>query len=955
MEFKDQKQYQTGMSKLGTSLIKGKMEPALMEVETKTEQIPHGAPQSGFESKMKLGQRSSSLESEIDAENHARLQSMSLKEIARAEIMQKMDPALLKLLRKRGQEKLKNQASTSSDQKAMAEVGMVQDKSTAVKNSNICYNATKATSEASQRKSHNAAVENFSPASTALWNVWSERVEAVGRSERVDAVGNLRFSLEGDAIENGNLPLDTMYNADNVTERDFLRTEGDPGAAGYTIKEAVVLTRSVQKHISGAPGNAKGDGFADWEAIWAFALSPEPDLALTLRICLDDNHNSIILACAKKMANFGRSVCTVPVFQSRPEIDVGFLHGGFWKYNTKTSNVFISDENVIDESEEGQHTIKHDVIVSGQDVAIGFVWMGILPRIPISTIIWMDPSTALEELLLSISIAIARQPPTGTNAILKCPRLVQTIASRFTGEDNMANLVPKKKFVSLLKIFFSALCLWLNLPTFEKLVENIVLNEFASIATEAHLVLDALAGTLLDFGCDRVQGSGSDDMEIWCWNHVPLMVALAVKWLTLALLHEQSNSKQKSKLQDTSVSSLLWVVSAVLNMLATVIERVALWDDISEQGEDKMVEDRLLKPSLVELKRVVDTFRELVASDWQYVEATEDQGTESLLKDYLLQLPVLKCLDTCARDFLLRNRGTIPFSWMYRGGEPYHSVQLLTLNPDGYKSKAKSGNSHGEGNVKNVGTLDTIPKDLEGPDMRSQSLVVEWAHQRLPLPMHWFLSPISTISDAMSFFLTMDVSSPVRCIIDMETAFFVCCLVGMGILEEERSRDTYEVLQELCGKQLDKLRPTCFFPEKNENLLPETRKDNCVAITLVEQFAAISYGDLIYGRQVGIYLHRHVETPVRLAALNALSNARVLELLPPLESCCSEAKGYLEPVEVPGALDKAASRGSVAFRLSLQHKLARSHGANHEEDVQLEGYNTTVLSSEMPCGGASPE
>lgn len=35
------------------------------------------------------------------------------------------------------------------------------------------------------------------------------------------------------------------YSADNVSERDMLRTEGDPGAAGYTIKEAVVLTRSL--------------------------------------------------------------------------------------------------------------------------------------------------------------------------------------------------------------------------------------------------------------------------------------------------------------------------------------------------------------------------------------------------------------------------------------------------------------------------------------------------------------------------------------------------------------------------------------------------------------------------------------------------------------------------------------------------------------------------------------
>ena len=33
--------------------------------------------------------------------------------------------------------------------------------------------------------------------------------------------------------------------ADNVGERNYLQTEGDPGAAGYTIKEAVALTRSV--------------------------------------------------------------------------------------------------------------------------------------------------------------------------------------------------------------------------------------------------------------------------------------------------------------------------------------------------------------------------------------------------------------------------------------------------------------------------------------------------------------------------------------------------------------------------------------------------------------------------------------------------------------------------------------------------------------------------------------
>jgi hypothetical protein len=33
--------------------------------------------------------------------------------------------------------------------------------------------------------------------------------------------------------------------ADSVAERDFLRTEGDPAAVGYTINEALALTRSM--------------------------------------------------------------------------------------------------------------------------------------------------------------------------------------------------------------------------------------------------------------------------------------------------------------------------------------------------------------------------------------------------------------------------------------------------------------------------------------------------------------------------------------------------------------------------------------------------------------------------------------------------------------------------------------------------------------------------------------
>ncbi|KAK6946497.1 LOW QUALITY PROTEIN: hypothetical protein RJ641_014041 [Dillenia turbinata] len=447
MEFKDQNNIKRGMSKEDGTCINGG--------GNSTEQIQHGAPQSGFESKNEPNAiRSSSLESEIDAENHARLQST-------AEIMQKMDPCIIKVVEKARPRKIEEPSKHKLRSKGTRASGYgARQEYCSQKWSVVTYAIMllKATSEASQRKSHNAAVENFSPASTALWNVWSERVEAVGRSERVDAVGNLRFSLEGDAIENGNLPLDTMYNADNVTERnDFLRTEGDPGAAGYTIKEASLIEPIVQvfpildnmllalhllasvldKALSVPQEMPKVMDLQTGRLFGAFALSPEPDLL-----------------ASRKWQISGGVFVTVPVYQSSREIDVGLLHGGVWKYNTKTSNVFISDENVIDESEEGQHTIKHDVIVSGQDVAIdttGFEGKEcILPKkraggnVELETRLHgrrMDPSTALGHILTFHMDCNLRQPPRGTNAILKCPSHVRQFPSRFRGEDNMANLV----------------------------------------------------------------------------------------------------------------------------------------------------------------------------------------------------------------------------------------------------------------------------------------------------------------------------------------------------------------------------------------------------------------------------------------------------------------------------------------------------------------------------------
>ena len=69
------------------------------------------------------------------------------------------------------------------------------------------------------------------------------------------------------------------------------------------------------------------------------------------------------------------------MFRSRPEIEFGFLHDGFWKYNTKPSNIFPLSEDIMDAKSEEKLTIQDDIVVAGQDFAAGLVRMGILPRI----------------------------------------------------------------------------------------------------------------------------------------------------------------------------------------------------------------------------------------------------------------------------------------------------------------------------------------------------------------------------------------------------------------------------------------------------------------------------------------------------------------------------------------------------------------------------------------------
>lgn len=66
----------------------------------------------------------------------------------------------------------------------------------------------------------------------------------------------------------------------------------------------------------------------------------------------------------------------------------------------------------------------------------------------------MDPSSPLEECLISILVAVARHSPTCAAAVLDCGRLVQTVADRFASNEQMEINSSKIKSVALFKVSF---------------------------------------------------------------------------------------------------------------------------------------------------------------------------------------------------------------------------------------------------------------------------------------------------------------------------------------------------------------------------------------------------------------------------------------------------------------------------------------------------------------------
>lgn len=152
-----------------------------------------------------------SLESQIDTENLARLQGMSPDEIAeaQAEIIDKMVPALVEVLKRRGIEKLKKK---EMKKKNLLDVSMAPSEKLGSPTVDIQSNA-EVSSHLGKAGSHLVAMtstkcdnstpgivcaENEGPRASILWSAWSDRVEGVR---------NLRFSLDGNIVETVLVPL----------------------------------------------------------------------------------------------------------------------------------------------------------------------------------------------------------------------------------------------------------------------------------------------------------------------------------------------------------------------------------------------------------------------------------------------------------------------------------------------------------------------------------------------------------------------------------------------------------------------------------------------------------------------------------------------------------------------------------------------------------------------------
>lgn len=441
---------------------------------------------------------------DVEGVNEVTLQSMTNEQIvaAQQELAERFRPDILDMLRSRGKKKAevqkssteKTETSTEKGSLSMSKVGKVSIQEHGY--SKDTYAATIAGMQGSDVESSTSVTHTDSadhiPLGSSSW------------PDRVEAVRLFKFGLDGNFVGIGSatVPTSTGDNDNqlkvlNVMERDFLRMEGDPASDGYTIKEAVALARSMvpaqrsaalrllgnilDKALLSLQSACNRESCAsyptstqsvDWQAVWAYALGPDPELVLTLRMALDDSHATAVLTCSRALEFLLSSsanehyfnLCelawpgdgylfTAPIFQKPSFQESGLIGDCHWKYNVKPSDMFPFSNSCGSESEEGDSTVKEDALIAKQDVAAGLIRMGILPRV--RYLLEVERLIAAEDSLFSILIALARHSPAAADAVMKCPRLMDTILQLFVRDETMT-WPARPKAIKLLKVLSTA-------------------------------------------------------------------------------------------------------------------------------------------------------------------------------------------------------------------------------------------------------------------------------------------------------------------------------------------------------------------------------------------------------------------------------------------------------------------------------------------------------------------
>lgn len=287
----------------------------------------------------------------------------------------------------------------------------------------------------------------------------------------------------------------------------------------------------------------------------------------------------------------------------------------------------------------------------------------------------------------------------------------------------------------------------------------------------------------------------------------------------------------------------------------------------------------------------------------------------------------------------------------------HHLINTWLLRkPEKNREKVPPGSTQTK--MRTASPLPRIDEDTSRSteDFKSK-LGREWSGQRLPLPAHWFLSPLaadlspvhgqttldhngmskvangSSLEETTSksqkvmvaglvFLLGVEgitaklFASPLNDVCTTSLARKVHALStvyvsGGDTFLSGAVRDLIGTLQEIYGHQLDS---PCSFGSENildvvmletppacQRLLDFEDIDASYvqfAETLAQSFAADSYGDVVFARQVAFYLRRDVADSIRVAVWQILAEAKVLHLLPPFEICGGQQAAYLYPPEV---------------------------------------------------------